>query len=262
MRYKTVITQAEGFNISLTILKLDEYLKEYWGEEVYYITTKGNSILRNTDLFGFDIKIQSSFSFFGFRDKNNYQYLQEHDYNLSPAKAEMFSFTVTTNYVEVSFFNSFSTNERERQFYKIVENIKAALKKDLPLIRTHIVHEYLTHIMCKYRRSEGKIGFNFIPSVDKRDYKAYDSIFIFWSDFAYLRPFIYQVYPKRWNGEEDCFDDTGWNDIHKNEWLLILDNLKSYKTNDIKLSVFYAFIIEWIEEQLKWAEYICIWGNL
>lgn len=46
------------------------------------------------------------------------------------------------------------------------------------------------------------------------------------------------------------------------EWMRILKSLKDYKTNDIKLSAFYNFIIHWIEEQLLWANYICIWGNL
>jgi len=260
MKYKAVITPAEGFNISGAILKLDEFLKEYWGEEVYYIRTNENRIVRNTDQFDFDIKIEQSFDFYGFRYKNDFQYLQEHEYNLSPAKSEIFRFTVTATYVEVCFYNSFDSNERERQFYKIVENIKAALKIDLPLIRTKIVHEYLTDVMYKYRRNEGKVGFSLCPSVDGDNYKS--SIFIFWSDFAYLRAFIYQVYPQRWDGGEDSFDNTSWNDIQKEEWRQILINMKNYKTNDRKLSAFYTFIINWIEEQLKWANYICIWGNL
>ena len=260
MKYKAVITPAEGLDISRTILKLDEYLKEYWGEEVYHIQTGESRVLRNTDLFDFDIKIEQPFDFYGSKDKTDFQYLKEHDYKLSPAKTEIFRFIVTPDYVEVYFYNSFITNERERQFYKIVENIKTALKKDLPLVRTKVIHKYLTDVMYRYRRNEGKVGFSLCPSIDGENYKS--SLFIFWSDFAYLRAFIYQVYPQRWNGGEDSFDNTSWNDIRKEEWLQILNNMKSYTTNDIKLSAFYSFIINWVEEQLKWASYICIWGNL
>jgi len=65
--------------------------------------------------------------------------------------------------------------------------------------------------MFKYRRSEGKIVFRLVPFDNIDDFKTYDSIFIYWSDFAYLRPFIYQVYPQRKENREDGFDDTSWN---------------------------------------------------
>lgn len=256
MKYKTTITKSNGFDINQTVLKLDEFLKDYWGSEKYYIIFD-NDIEMNTDIFENNINFQTSFSFFGFIEKSNFLYLQEHDYSITPLRTEIFRFLITTNYLEINFYNSFTTNEREKQFYKIIENIKTAITKDLPLIRLKVVNDHLTDVRYKYRKREGKVGFKFSSSNKEESNKYEDSIFIYWSDFEYLRPYIYQIYPK------DDFDNTSWNTISKSDWIKITDSLKNYNTDgNLKLSAFYNYIIQWSEAQLASANYIDILGTL
>ncbi|MDU1891793.1 MAG: hypothetical protein E6767_13990 [Dysgonomonas sp.] len=262
MQYKITITPNANASITQIALRLDEYLKEYWGSGIYYIRLISDRIFRNIDLFEPGMNWQEqSLNFYAFQKVEDYKFLQKSDYSITPPKVEIFGFHLKQNYIEVRFYNSFENNERERQFYKIAENIKAALKTDIPLVRIYPRDEYCTEVMHKYRKSEGRIGFELIPTSIFGEIKACDYIFIYWSDFAYLRPFIKKVYPQKWN-KDDIFDDTSSNFINKNEWSQILVNIKQYKTNDVRLSAFFTYIAEWIENQLSWANYICIYGNL
>ena len=263
MRYRAIITIDTELNIKETILRLDEFLKEYWGIETYYITNQENRILRNTAIFDTGMKTIKFFPlYYAFRKIEDHNYLQKNGYNTTPPKVELFSFIVKVGNIEVDFYNSFETNEREQQFYKIVENIKKVLEVPLPLVRLYIINRYSTKVMYKYRRNEAKVGFYLIPASDIRDFKNTESIFIHWCDFTYLRPFIEQAYPQQWENGESCFDNTSQNYIRKDEWEKILNNLKSYKTNNSKLSSFYNYIVKWVEKELMEANYISIYGNL
>ncbi|GEM_PF-4723079 len=67
MIYKATITSGAELNITRTILQLDEFLKEYWGTEVYQIKTS-SGILRNTDVFELGMRLSKEYvSFYCFQ---------------------------------------------------------------------------------------------------------------------------------------------------------------------------------------------------
>ena len=250
MKYTKIISID---SITDAVLKADEFLKEYWGQELFYINVN-NQAMQNGDVFEPQFQINNdTFSFFAYRNKGDYEFLKSNGFNQTPDRSEIFVFNFNLQSAEMQFYNSFETDERERQFLRLTDDFVKILEQDLPLIRIIEHKKGVCDVMCKYRRSEGRIGFSFMPYIDDNDYiKRKEHIWIYMSDFKILESFM----------NVENFDYTGDNDISKEEWILIIERMKTYNTDDIKVKAFLDYIVNWIETELRWANYIEVCGNL
>lgn len=205
MKYSTIIPICTNQSLASHLLKIDEFLKEYWGSAQFFIYTKESGIIAEpnfSDLF-FDGSFRT-LQFFAFKSPDEYEYLCRENHVIThDKKSEVFCFTIDAVKIEVCFYNCFETDERFRQFDKIISDLKQVLSNDLPLVRTRAsTNGRVMSVMYKYRRNEGKTGFSFDPVDDEDAYYNNDnpSLFIYSSDFEYIKPFILSIFPRRLKG--------------------------------------------------------------
>lgn len=112
------------------------------------------------------------------------------------------------------------------------------------------------------------IGFILWPENDKREgYKTTkrNDIFIPDADFDLVINEFKSVFPLRnpWNKMiEDSFDNCGHNYFDNKSCRIIVARIKQSKTDDPKVIEFKKQLIEWLNDRLRYADYITVYGNL
>ena len=113
-----------------------------------------------------------------------------------------------------------------------------------------------------------EIGFILWPeNKDGENYKTKkrNDVFIPTSDFDYVINEFKSVFPLEnpWNKNiEKKFDVCGHNYFDKKTCLIIIEKIKQTKTDESIIAKFKNELIEWLNDKLKYADYLVVYGNL
>ncbi|KIX22688.1 hypothetical protein SY27_02370 [Flavobacterium sp. 316] len=95
--------------------------------------------------------------------------------------------------------------------------------------------------------------------------KKRNDTFIPTADFDYVINAFRSVFPLQnsWNNSiEENFDVYGTNWFDNKTCRIITDKIRQSKFEELKVTKFRNELIEWLEEKLKYADYIVVYGNL
>lgn len=113
-----------------------------------------------------------------------------------------------------------------------------------------------------------EIGFILWPeNKDGENYKTKkrNDAFIPTADFDYVINEFRSVFPLQnsWNNNiEEIFDVCGTNWFDNKTCRIITDKIRQSKFEESKVTKFRNELIEWLEDKLKYADYIVVYGNL
>ena len=95
--------------------------------------------------------------------------------------------------------------------------------------------------------------------------KKRNDVFIPTSDFNHVIKEFKFVFPSEnpWNNSiEEYFDVCGHNYFDKKTCLIIIEKIKQTKTEELKVAKFKNELIEWLNNKLKYADYLAVYRNL
>ncbi|MVO09406.1 hypothetical protein GOQ30_09570 [Flavobacterium sp. TP390] len=116
--------------------------------------------------------------------------------------------------------------------------------------------------------TRNEIGFILWPeNSDGENYKTTkrNDAFIPSADFDYVIKEFQSVFPieNPWDKSIEVeFDVCGHNYFNKNICEIIIEKIKQAKTDELKVNKFKNDLIGWLNEKLKYADYIVVYGNL
>jgi hypothetical protein len=113
-----------------------------------------------------------------------------------------------------------------------------------------------------------EIGFILWP--ENKDGESYNTkkrndAFIPTADFDYVINEFRSVFPLEnpWNKSmEKYFDVCGHNYLDKKTCRIIIQKINQSKTDESKVTKFKNELMEWLNDKLKYADYIVVYGNL
>lgn len=120
----------------------------------------------------------------------------------------------------------------------------------------------------EYLTPSNEIGFILWPeNRDGENYKTTkrNDAFIPTADFDYVIKEFKSVFPLEnpWNKSiEEQFDVCGHNYFDKKTCGIIIEKIKQAKTDELKVVKFKNDLIGWLNEKMKYADYIVVYGNL
>lgn len=257
MKFSQEIRLGTSVELCEKILRIDEFLKEYWGYSIFKVSDLSTGVLDNRQFIQqlSSIQDKESIDLFAFLDIKDFEELKKSDYQCTPRKAEIFSFCITKDIINVNFYNSDEGMQRECQFYKIVDRFKETIEQPIPLVRIFRCKDGTINVMCHHRSKEGKIGFSF--SSDKNE--EADCLFIYWVDFEIIRSSIVEGFNISCRGT-DVFDNTSCNEINKSGCIHIIESLRNKTLSCNKEKAFVEYITNWFEKQTD--KMVCVFGNL
>lgn len=259
MKFSETVNVDVTLSLKEKILRIEEFLKEYWGSGKFKVALSDSNMFDNKNLIAqSEILLQQEISnIYAFLNYADYEELKTNTYQCTPRRTEVFGFNIKNETIEFNFYNSDEGKQRERQFQKIVDKFKATIKESVPSVRTFLSKYGSLEVMCHHRSREGFIGFTFSPQPNGID----NRIFIYWEDFEILRAAIVEGYNFGQNNT-DSFDDTSRNFISKEGCMHIVTSLKNSSRGCDKEKAFVKYICDWFEQQISENKGVYIIGNL
>ncbi|MFE4570867.1 hypothetical protein [Paenibacillus chitinolyticus] len=232
MRYDLDIACTSYLTLHEQKLRIKSFLIEYFGTVHFSIVETGSSITA----------VQEETVFFEW----------VHAGRPDRTTKELFLFEWTEQerwsghfLLKCSFFNRLEDNSRQKQFEKIVLQIKEHMEH--PTLTLDITQkDNLIDVRQFHRRGDGNIGYG---------------LWIYRKDFHLLYEGIKEVYPLKVKGFEN-FDHTGMNFISKSEWKVILNHWSILAISNPSSAEFIDYVGRWVVATLKRVDEIAIEGNL
>ncbi|WP_289137169.1 hypothetical protein [uncultured Brevibacillus sp.] len=166
--------------------------------------------------------------------------------------------------LKCSFFNRLEDNSRQKQFEKIVLQVKEHMEH--PTSTLCITQkDNLIEVRQFHSRGDGNIGYGLYPYAENekghwRD-KLGAGLWIYREDFHLLYEGIKEVYPLTGKAFEN-FDHTGMNFISKSEWKVILHHWSILAISNPSSAEFIDYVSRWVVATLEHVDEIAIEGNL
>ena len=102
-------------------------------------------------------------------------------------------------------------------------------------------------------------------SLEKYTTDRNEAVFIPTEDFEYLIAEFRSVYPfacARYGRIEDSFDEYGRNYFSNEIGRQIVERIGRMKNDDPVVETFLREVIQWLNRQLRFADYLVVYGNL
>ncbi|MCP3776649.1 hypothetical protein NLX71_25745 [Paenibacillus sp. MZ04-78.2] len=166
--------------------------------------------------------------------------------------------------LKCSFYNRLEDNSRQKQFEKIVLQLKEHMGH--PALTLHITQkEKIIEVRQFHHHGDGKIGYGLYPyAEDEKGHWRENlgvGLWIYREDFHLLYEGIKEVYPRKEKDFEN-FDDTGMNFIRKSEWKVILNHWSKLAISNPSSAEFIDYVSRWVIATLEQVDEIAIEGNL
>ncbi|GKS12432.1 hypothetical protein YDYSY3_34320 [Paenibacillus chitinolyticus] len=251
MRYDIDIACTSYLTLHEQKLRIKSFLIEYFGTVHFSLVETGSSITA----------VQEETVFFEWVNAGR------------PARTtkELFLFEWTEQerwseyfLLKCSFFNRLEVNSRQKQFEKIVLQIKEHMEH--PTLTLYITQkDNLIDVRQFHRRGDGNIGYGLYPYAEDEKGHWRDNLgvglWIYRKDFHLLYEGIKEVYPLKVKGFEN-FDHTGMNFISKSEWKVILNHWSILAISNPSSAEFIDYVGRWVVATLEHVDEIAIEGNL
>lgn len=251
MRYDTEIACTSYLTLHEQKLRIKSFLIEYFGTAHFFLVETGSSITA----------VQEETAFFEWINAGR----------PDRTTKELFQFKWTEQerrgghfLLKFSFFNRLEDNSRQKQFEKIVLQMKEHMGH--PTLTVYITQkEKFIEVRQFHHRADGKIGYGLYPyAEDEKGHWRENlgvGLWIYRVDFHLLYEGIKEVYPRKEAGFEN-FDDTGMNFISKPEWKVILNHWAKIAINSPSSAEFIDYVSRWVIATMEQADEIAIEGNL
>ncbi|PUA38984.1 hypothetical protein C8Z91_10930 [Paenibacillus elgii] len=251
MRYDTEIACASYLTLHEQKLRIKSFLIEYFGTADFFLAETGFSITA----------VQEETAFFEWINAGR----------PDRATKDLFHFKWTERerrsghfLLKCSFSNRLEDNNRQKQFEKIVLQMKERMQHPTSTLYIN-QNEKLIEVRQFHHRADGKIGYGLYPyAEDENGHRSENpgvGLWIYRMDFHLLYEGIKEVYPRKVKGFEN-FDDTGMNFISKSEWKVILDRWSKLAITNPSSGEFIDYVSRWVIATLEQVDEIAIEGNL
>ncbi len=251
MRYDIDIACTSYLTLHEQKLRIKSFLIEYFGTAHFYLVETGLTITA----------IQEEKAFF--------EWVNAGRPDQTTKDLFLFEWTEEVSWsghflLNCSFYNRYEDNSRQKQFEKIVLQIKAHMEH--PALTLHITKkENLIDIRQFHSRVNGNIGYSLSPYMkDEKGHWRLNldvGLWIYREDFHLLYEGIKEVYPLKGNGYEN-FDHTGINFICASDWTVILNQWSKLAISNPSSTEFIHYVSHWVITTLNHADNISIEGNL